>query len=145
MTFVAASDLGASSFGDFAGVRSSAARTCRRRLPTTLRIMAIVVVAGLDLFLIALACYFNLATLVVVAGQFPSYWWLTVLLACVTLGQPAGVGTLLRGMLTEDSPRPWDSRTLLRSALVLLPLTAACFALTVVLVLTLMFTGGSWF
>jgi hypothetical protein len=127
VTFVAASGLEASSFGDHHSVMPS----CIGHLPKALRIIAIVVVTAVDIGLIGVACFWNGVALVNAAGMFPTHWWWTVVLACVTLGVPVGAVAMLRGMLTEDSSQPLDARIVLRSTLVLLPLLALCCVVSV--------------
>jgi len=127
VTFVAASGLEGSSLDDHHIVLPS----CIGQLPKALRIAAIVLVAAIDIGLLGIACDWNGVALANVAARFPTHWWLTVVLAVVTPGVPLGAIAMLRGMLTEDSPKPLDAHMVLRSVLVLMPLLALCCVLAV--------------
>lgn len=135
MTFIAARGFGASSFGAFEGVTRRGLPTCLGQLRKVSAILGLVVVSALDIALIALACYWNFVTFLSVVGRFPSYWWTTLIVACMALTLPVGVGTLLRGMLKEASPRLWSVPTLLWSSLLFLLLIALYCVLTLLLLL----------
>lgn len=127
------------SFGELGGERG-VSPTGLDRLPKAIKIAAIVVLAVVDLALIALDSEGNVLVFAADAGKFPSYWWLTIIAACVMVGVPAAVVLVFWRRMKDASSGRWNADNILWSCLGSLVAGIVGFVLAVILLFILWMT-----
>jgi heme/copper-type cytochrome/quinol oxidase subunit 4 len=110
------------------------------RLPKAIKIAAIVVLAVVDLALIVIDCHANALVFAADAGKFPSYWWLTIIAACVMVGVPAAVVLVFWRRMKDASSGRWNADNILWSCLGSLVVGIVGFVLAVILLFILWMT-----
>jgi heme/copper-type cytochrome/quinol oxidase subunit 4 len=115
------------------------------RLPKGIKIAAIVVLAVVDLALIGLDIDMNEAACAAAAGKFPSYWWLTIIAACLMVGVPAAVVLVFWRRMKDASSGRWNADNILWSCLGSLVVGIVGFVLALILLFILWMTALNTF
>ena len=144
MSFVHANGPRGLSFGE-PGDERGVSPTGLDRLPKAIKIAAIVVLAVVDLALVSLDSEGNVLAFAADAGKFPSYWWLTIIAACVMVGVPAAVVLVFWRRMKDASSGRWNADNILWSCLGSLVVGIIGFLLAVILLFILWMTALSPF
>ena len=132
------------SFGE-PGTERGVSPTGMNRLPKGIKIAAIVVLAVVDLALIGLDIDMNEAACAAAAGKFPSYWWLTIIAACLMVGVPAAVVLVFWRRMKDASSGRWNADNILWSCLGSLVVGIVGFVLALILLFILWMTALNTF